>query len=166
MKTVRRLAVAYAVIAATACTSPPPTPTYLQISPTGAVVRDSLQNLESGKANICSLVALNGRSVESSFDTTAQATAGRGFQLLPRVAQRPIEPGTHRAEIECATVFASPIQSMFGRGVAVRGTVSFTAVNGAVYVVRGNLDESSELAVWIENQAGTAVTEKITAIRP
>jgi hypothetical protein len=136
----------------------------MQISPTGAVVRDSMRNLASGKAEICSLLAVDGKAVESSFTATEQATAGRGLQLQPRILGRNLPPGNYKADIECSTVFAAPVQSIFGERKSVRGVVLFSAVNGEEYVVQGNL-EGSEAAVWIERH-GKPVTEKVVVRKP
>lgn len=80
-------------------------------------------------------------------------------------ARYPIDSGRLvRIEFEGLLRFDNPLRSLIQDAERVEGSVEFTPVANARYVVRGHIDEHGS-AVWLEDDASHAIIgQKFTAV--
>ncbi len=132
-----------------------------------AIVSDSREYENRGKAAFFVLAAVNGKPIETSLDATRKASYGKGFSLSAMYIERevPAEPmkvtllGTHET--------AAPIHELLSRAgghfQSVEGVVNFAPSPNIKYIVKGELSPDGT-SVWIEVlQTGERVTEKISS---
>jgi hypothetical protein len=130
------------------------------------MVREGVSRVELSSADFCVVVAVNGKKVRNSIDSTEEASSGMGRVLRIKLLEQSLEPVAQRLTIACRTVHSAPIGSLFGRSDSVEGEVEFSPVAGNSYVVTGILG-TPEQGVWIEDAATSAVvTKRVTASKP
>lgn len=129
-----------------------------------AVVKDSNANFVSGglfksdKAEIFSMVKVDGKPIDNALSRTASASQGLGMGMRVKEHERrvPIKPMT--VELLGLLYYPAPISTLFNPTYETRRTVKFHPQAGETYVVRGRLGKSGS-SVWIETSGGQRVTQ-------
>lgn len=129
-----------------------------------ALVKDSNANFVSGglfksdKAEIFSMMKVDGKPIDNAFSRTASASEGLGMGMRVREHERrvPIKPMT--VELFGILYYPAPISTLFNPTYETKRTVKFHPVAGETYVVRGRLGKSGS-DVWIETAGGQRVTQ-------
>lgn len=129
-----------------------------------AVVKDSNANFVSGglfksdKAEIYSMMKVDGKPIDNALSRTASASEGLGMGMRVKEHERrvPIKPMT--VELLGLVYYPAPISTLFNPTYETRRTVQFSPVTGQTYVVRGRLGEGGS-SVWIETASGQKVTQ-------
>ena len=130
-----------------------------------AMLSDSGFSEDGTKAQLFSLMEVDGNSVQSSFGASASASHGRGFALTTRIVSRPVPVKPMKVKLKGAHTTGAPIQAIFsqisGDFFSVEGVVDFDPAPGGDYVVKGILKKEGSL-VWIEDaRTNQPVTQKI-----
>jgi hypothetical protein len=132
----------------------------------GVAVRERVSRVELSNADFCVIVAVNGKRVRNSIDSTQEASSGMGRVLRIKLIEQSLEPVAQRLTIACKTVHSAPLGSLFGRSDSVEGEVEFSPAAGRSYVVNGILG-TPEQGVWIEDAAtAEVVTKRVAASNP
>lgn len=131
-----------------------------------AMLADSGFSEDGTKAQLFSLMEVDGNAVQSSFGASASASYGQGFALTTRIVSRPIPAKPMKVKLKGAHTTGAPIHAIFsqmsGTFFSVEGIADFDPVPGGDYVVKGTLKKNGSL-VWIEDvRTGEAVTRKIS----
>lgn len=131
-----------------------------------AMLSDSGFSESGAKAQLFSLIELNGNAVQNSFGASASESQGQGFRLTPRIISRLVPAKPMSVKLKGAHATGAPIHAIFsqmsGNLLSVEGVVDFHPAPGGEYVVKGVL-ERGRSQVWIEDaRTGQQVTRKIT----
>lgn len=115
------------------------------------------------KAQFYFVKAINGQEVSNAFEQTVANHRGLGqfMKLLPY--QRAVPAGSLRLTLEARAHYGAPINTLMDIGdlnetQTVTGSVELFAEAGKTFRVNGKLD-SGHSAVWVEDDAGTIVTQ-------
>jgi len=130
-----------------------------------AMLSDSGFSEDGTKAQLFSLMEVDGNTVQSSFGASASASHGQGFALTTRIVSRPVPAKPMKVKLKGAHTTGAPIQAIFsqmsGTFFSVEGVADFEPVPGGDYVVKGTLKKEGS-QVWIEDvRTGQPVTRKI-----
>lgn len=126
-----------------------------------ALIADSSYVYSNSKSDFFFVDAIDGQPIANALERTANANRGNGFYQHVQGAARPIEPKETIFHLCGRTHFAAPIQAMVGTSYYVDGSVKFTPLAGATYIVKGSLGPDYS-AVWIENlETGVQVGNKL-----
>jgi hypothetical protein len=131
-----------------------------------AWIQDTAWNDTSSKGQLFYVESIDGNSIINAQRATRSASYGRGFDLTTRSESRSVRIVPMKLRIVGTHVTAAPIHEFASRAAGsfftVQGDVSFTPEPGKSYRVTGSL--TKEVAsVWIADQDGKPVTEKISA---
>lgn len=131
-----------------------------------ATLSDSGFSEDGTKAQLFSLMEVDGNTVQNSFGASARASQGQGFSLTTRIVSRPVPARPMKVKLKGAHTTGAPIQAIFsqmsGTFFSVEGIADFDPAPGGEYVVKGILKKDGAL-VWIEDsRTGQPVTRKIS----
>ncbi|MCK9389109.1 MAG: hypothetical protein M0Q22_12065 [Sulfuritalea sp.] len=131
-----------------------------------AMLADSGFSEDGTKAQLFSLMEVDGNTVQSSFGASASASHGQGFALTTKIVSRPVPAKPMKVKLKGAHTTGAPIQAIFsqmsGTFFSVEGVADFDPAPGRDYVVKGILKKEGSL-VWIEDaRTGQPVTRKIS----
>lgn len=114
---------------------------------------------------VFAVLEVDGKPISNAVSNTRGASAGRGFQVVQRGAEREVPAGKLQLKIIGTHFSSAPIAEMVRRAAgtfqSVEGVVALDAVAGGRYVVTGELSKAGS-CVWIaETPSDKPVTEKI-----
>jgi hypothetical protein len=119
-----------------------------------AFIYDSGTMIDSSKAKIFYVSAVDGVSVVSSEAKSRNASRGQGFRLTLSTASRRVFARPIKITLVASNIVAAPIQEIASRAAgtffSVSGTVDFVPAEDGQYDVVGTL-EKGNISVWIEN---------------
>jgi hypothetical protein len=128
------------------------------------VVKDSNANFvrggffKSDKAEIFSMVKVDGKPIDNAFSRTAAYSEGMGLGMSVQNDERRVPVKPMKVELLGLVYYPAPISTMFNPTYETRQTVQFQPMAGQTYVVRGRLGKSGS-SVWIETAGGQRVTQ-------
>lgn len=130
-----------------------------------AILSDSGFSENGMKAQLFSLMEVDGNSVKNSFGASASASYGQGVALTTSIVSRPIPAKPMKVRLKGAHTTGAPIQAilsqMAGTFFSVEGVADFDPAPGGEYVVKGILKKDGS-EVWIEDaRTGQPATRKI-----
>lgn len=129
-----------------------------------AVVKDSNANyvkggfFKSDKAEIFSMMKVDGKPIDNALSRTAIYSDGMGFGMSLQNHERRVPIKPMKVELLGLVYYPAPISSLLNPTYETRRTVQFRPVAGQTYVVRGRLGKSGS-SVWIETAGGQKVTQ-------
>lgn len=127
-----------------------------------ANLKDSAQTHSNSKADLFCVTKIDDRNIADSLTATLVGKQGMGFILIPSILERPLPAQPITLELKARTVYAAPIQEMFGKVYTVSGTIPFRPKPNGAYIVKGKLGPE-EQSIWIEDaETGSVVSEKIS----
>jgi hypothetical protein len=128
------------------------------------VVKDSNANFvrggffKSDKAEIFSMVKVDGKPIDNAFSRTAAYSEGMGLGMSVQNDERRVPVKPMKVELLGLVYYPAPISTMFNPTYETRQTAQFQPMAGQTYVVRGRLGKSGS-SVWIETAGGQRVTQ-------
>jgi hypothetical protein len=128
------------------------------------VVKDSNANFvrggffKSDKAEIFSMVKVDGKPIDNAFSRTAAYSEGMGLGMSAQNDERRVPVKPMKVELLGLVYYPAPISTMFNPTYETRQTAQFQPMAGQTYVVRGRLGKSGS-SVWIETAGGQRVTQ-------
>ncbi len=123
-------------------------------------IKDSYEYVTSTKIYIFQLAKVDDRDVHTSSAATYERSYGQGFNLYLALEERQVPATNSVLHIEGLTYVAAPVLAFLGGMYSVSGDVTVNLDAGKLYYVKGKLSEDYS-AVWLEDQDGNIVSEKI-----
>ena len=125
-----------------------------------ATVSDTSNPVSSVKIQFFELAKVDGRTVETSSQTTFRQNYGKGFAMDPALESREIPAKECLLTLEGVTHVAADILAFGGGMYHVEGDVTVRLEPGHKYLVKGELSREYS-AVWLEDDSGHPVSTKI-----
>ncbi len=129
-----------------------------------ALVRDTGFSEDRTKAQMFSLMEIDGNRVMNAFWASANASQGHGASLTTVYTERQVQARPMKVKLQASHATGAPIHAiasqLAGTFFSVEGTVDFTPKANGRYAVKGDL-KKEKASVWIED---TETGQPVTAV--
>jgi hypothetical protein len=130
-----------------------------------AVIEDSENRIDSGKADLFYLSHVNKKPLRNSRKQSLTRSYGMGNFLTTILLKHTVAAEEQTFSIVGRTTYAMPGRALLGTVYELKGDVVFSPQPDASYVIKGELQEEGS-SVWIENVASGEVVRKIEVEGP
>lgn len=155
----KRLAILFSFLLLQSCANPPLVSEDYE-GPT-AYLYDTVSNTTGKSAHFFEIDKVDGKGVDGSIVASMIASDGQGMALTTVRESRKIPAGNEmKVKLLGMRKYAAPILEIVNGSFKVHGEVIFAPEPDKTYVVNGELSKEYS-AIWIEEQNGKIVTEKI-----